>query len=62
MKETKQPWPRSARVTVWALGIVIAASPLYLEEILIAKYLRSLTCINWILNIHQYHPHHKISA
>ena len=26
MKETKQPWPRSARVTVWALGIVIAAS------------------------------------
>ena len=21
MKETKQPWPRSARVTVWVLGV-----------------------------------------
>lgn len=26
MKEAKQPWPRSAKVTVWVLGIIIAAS------------------------------------
>ena len=26
MKEAKQPWPRSAKITVWVLGIIIAAS------------------------------------
>ena len=25
-KSTKQPWPRSAKITVWVLGIIIAAS------------------------------------
>lgn len=25
-KSTKQPWPRSAKVTVWVMGIIIAAS------------------------------------
>lgn len=26
MKEAKQPWPRSAKITVWVLGIIIAVS------------------------------------
>lgn len=25
-KPIKQPWPRSAKITVWVLGIIIAAS------------------------------------
>lgn len=25
-KPIRQPWPRSARITVWVLGIIIAAS------------------------------------
>ncbi|PNC83002.1 hypothetical protein CXT96_04130 [Akkermansia muciniphila] len=30
MKETKQPWPRSARVTVWVLGILLFIASAYI--------------------------------
>ena len=34
-KSTKRPWPRSAKVTVWVLGIILAAIALLFLYILI---------------------------
>lgn len=34
-KSIKQPWPRSAKITVWVLGIILAAITLLLACILI---------------------------
>lgn len=34
-KSIKQPWPRSARITVWVMGIILAAITLLLACILI---------------------------
>ena len=30
MKEIKQPWPRSAKITVWVLGVLLALSAAYI--------------------------------
>lgn len=30
MKETKQPWPRGAKITVWVLGSTVALSGVYI--------------------------------
>ena len=35
MKETKQPWPRSARVTVWVLCVVFSLVTVWVLGILL---------------------------
>lgn len=37
-KSTKQPWPRSAKITVWVLGVVLALSFVWHMSFRVAAY------------------------